>query len=1059
MGAVKKFLCHALPSVSVLALCASVGLGAPAPESPSAERWTALAERVFHHVARERELPNLAIPQTLTQDAEGFTWVGTQDGLARWDGYHFRVYKSDPASEEALPDNYIDKLYTDSRGRLWIGTLGGGLARYDKDHDRFVRYAVGPSGLSGVTVWDIADDGAGGVWLATDGGLDHLPAEAGRVSHLRLNEREPGSVSNRNVFAVQRTPDGTLWVGSAAGLVRRGRGDRAFVPVVLVTPDGKAALVKTLFEDTSQRLWIGTQDRGAYVLDPKDMRARQVLESNSQQSTLATETIFAFVEARPGEVWIGTHHGIFAVGSPDLRVRRIQHDPLVQYSLADDSVAALYKDRSGLVWICTQQAISLYDPSQDAIYAIAGASGHPGGLSDHDVLAVLPMPDGSIWLGNRWNGIDIVDPGGVRTAAGLRPNPARPQTALPRSGIRAFARAESQDVYVGTGQGLYRVDALARSATRVTLTGRDPGAVVRALLLRNGVLWVGGYDGLWELDTASSKGTAHTPLPASRVEGLSDPRVSVIQQGPEGALWIGTYHGLNRLDPASGALERILPDARDPGALASGYVQTLLTDQRGRLWVGTGRGIDVLEGRAHDGRPRFHHLGVAQGLANEDIAMLLPDLHGEIWASTDDGVALIDPASFKIRTLRRAEGVAFPGNWLGAGAVTGAGELVFSGQGGLTVVRPDRLKHWGYQPPVVVTDVRIGGKWVPSSYLNLGGRGHEPLTIAPEANSMAVEFAALDYSAPELNRYAYKLEGFDKDWTETNSDLRLAAYTNLPPGDYLLRLRGSNRDGVWSDALTVPVRVLPAWFQTLTFRVLVSFVVLGLLAFVYRLRIRYIAERLKERHRARLAERDRIARELHDTLLQSTEGLILKVHSAVSQLSPEEPQRALLGAALDRASELAYEGRERIQGLREDARPRAEIGQVLEKTAREMVRGSALRFELKLEGRVRELRPYIWEELYRVAYEALWNAYRHARASLITVSVNYGDRELHIMIGDDGCGIAPGILQSALAGGHFGLAGMQERARGMAARLHIESSEGYGTRVEIRISCRRAYAA
>ena len=259
--------------------------------------------------------------------------------------------------------------------------------------------------------------------------------------------------------------------------------------------------------------------------------------------------------------------------------------------------------------------------------------------------------------------------------------------------------------------------------------------------------------------------------------------------------------------------------------------------------------------------------------------------------------------------------------------------------------------------------------------------------------------------------------------------------------------------------LTVPVRVLPAWYQTVTFDVLASLVLLGLLALVYRLRVRYIAERLLERHRTRLAERDRIARELHDTLLQSTEGLILKVHSAVNQLSPDHPQRTLLGAALDCASELAYEGRERIQGLREVARPRAEIGHVLEKAARELVRGTAMRFEFKLEGRVRELRPYIWEELYRLAYEALWNSYRHAHASLITLAVAYGDRELIILIGDDGCGIARGLLQCAAPGGHFGLAGMRERARGMNARLHIESGAGGGTRVEIRITSQLSYVA
>jgi signal transduction histidine kinase len=229
------------------------------------------------------------------------------------------------------------------------------------------------------------------------------------------------------------------------------------------------------------------------------------------------------------------------------------------------------------------------------------------------------------------------------------------------------------------------------------------------------------------------------------------------------------------------------------------------------------------------------------------------------------------------------------------------------------------------------------------------------------------------------------------------------------------------------------------------------------LVLAYRLRIRQIAQRLRERHQTRLAERDRIARELHDTLLQSTEGLILKVHSAVAQLPPEDPRRELLSAALDRASELAYEGRERIQGLREGARPHAEIGHVLEKAARDMVQGTVIQLELKVEGRLRPLRPYIWEELYRIGHEALWNACRHARAGQISVCVSYGDRELALVIGDDGCGIAPGML--AAQDGHFGLAGIRERARGMKARLSIDSGEGRGTRVEVRINSLLSYSA
>jgi diguanylate cyclase (GGDEF)-like protein len=334
------------------------------------------------------------------------------------------------------------------------------------------------------------------------------------------------------------------------------------------------------------------------------------------------------------------------------------------------------------------------------------------------------------------------------------------------------------------------------------------------------------------------------------VEGLTDQRVTVIDRGPQGSLWIGTKNGLNRLDLASHAVQRIFPDPPQPTALAAGYIATLLTDRRGRLWVGTlGGGISVLDGQERDGSPHFLRLGARQGLASENVNKLLEDARGRMWASTDDGLAVIDPTSFAIRNLRRAEGVPIANYWAGAGAATAEGDLLFGGVGGLVIVRPERLTLWSYHPPIVVTDVRIGGKRVPASNLN-GDQVDISLTLTPGANSIAVEFAALDYSAPERNRYAYRLDGFDSDWIETEPSRRVAAYTNLLPGDYALRLRGSNRDGVWTDkVLAVPVRVLPAWYQTIAFRILAGIVFFALIAAVVQARTLYLRRARRELER------------------------------------------------------------------------------------------------------------------------------------------------------------------------------------------------------------------
>jgi diguanylate cyclase (GGDEF)-like protein len=867
MRALMKFSGWLLATLTVLLAGECWGAVAVTPE-----RWSTLADVVFEHLARDNELPNSTAPTALAQDGEGFLWVGTQNGLARWDGYHFRSYKADPSIPGSLPDNVVKELHTDGLGRLWIATNSGGLARYERDRDRFVTYSAGQSGLSSASLRDVIEDGAGGVWIATDAGLDHLRADNGQIEHLRHESADPDTLPDNRIRALFRDSDGALWVGTAAGLVRREAGSNRFVPVSLGLPPGKVAVAWSFFQDSAGRVWVGTVRQGAYVIDlkqhnlrPGELIGQAILESNVSQSTMQTEGIHAIAEVRPGTIWLGTDgHGIVAVDTATFQTRRIRHDPTLLSSLADDTVQALLTDRSGLVWICTNRGISRYNSRQAAIYTVFGGSSRPASLSDSDVDSVLALPDGRVWLGLGSNGIDVLDPNGLRVAA-LRPDPEHPITGLPRDYVNTLVRGPTGDVYIGTEQGLYRADRLAQHVVRLSIPQHDPGAAVWTLHLEQNVLWVGGFDGLWSLDLGPD---GNATSASGDVEGLTDQRVTVIERGPGGSLWIGTKNGLNRLDPATHVVERIFPDPQDPNALSAGYVATLLTDRRGRLWVGTlGGSIDVMDGRGKNGQPRFTRLGARQGLASENIDKLLEDEHGQVWASTDDGLALINPSTFAIRSLRRAEGAPVANHWAGAGAATGQGELLFGAVGGLIIVRPDWLATWSYHPPIVVTDVRIGGKHVPASHLN-SGQVVSPLTVTPGANSIAVEFAALDYSAPERNRYAYRLDGFDSDWIETEPSRRLAGYTNLLPGDYALRLRGSNRDGVWTDSvLTVPIRVLPAWYQTIAFRIFAGVVFFVLIAAFVQARTVYLRRARRELER-QVVERTAELRESQRQLQQ-----------------------------------------------------------------------------------------------------------------------------------------------------------------------------------------------
>ena len=602
-----------------------------------------------------------------------------------------------------------------------------------------------------------------------------------------------------------------------------------------------------LTEDGEGRLWVGTAQQGAFVIPAAGGTAQPVRETEADPAPLARQQVSAITEVRPGEVWIGTvGQGIVDVDVASGRTRRIRNVPAQPLSLADNVVLDIHRDRSGLVWVASNHGVSRYDPREAAILTMFGdRSPGPSAHAGTEVSWILELGDGRLWLGTQRNGVEIVDP--ERGIVGALPvDAAHPLTALPDDMVTALERVADGSVFIATKRGLYHASADGRRVARVTIAGRSPQASTWALLADGPTLWIGGQsDGLWRMDWASGRTVPALPDPEQR---LSDARVFTLARGAGGVLWVGTRHGLDRLDPGTGRVERIAPDG-GAGGLGSGFVTSLFTDREQRLWVGTyGGGIDLLADGA--GPPRVTHLGRARGLPNENVNAIVDDPDGRIWVSTDDGLAVIDAATLAVRALQRADGVVFPIYWTGAATRTAEGELLFGGAGGMTIVRPQRLQPWTWRPPLVVTELEVGGQRVPAARF-VGPHPVERTIVVPaDANSLSVEFAAIDYSAPERNRYSYRLEGYDRHWIDSDATRRLASYTNLPPGRYRLLLRGSNRDGVWSDGtLALAVHVLPAWHQTLWFRGLVAAAALLLVLALVRWRTRLLRLRQGELER------------------------------------------------------------------------------------------------------------------------------------------------------------------------------------------------------------------
>ncbi|MTV36493.1 hybrid sensor histidine kinase/response regulator [Duganella radicis] len=780
----------------VLAAC----LGICGPALAGAERWDQLATPLFEHLGLDQGLPH-PVGMALAQDGDGFIWIGTQSGLARWDGYRVRSFRHDASDPSSLPGDFIQVLHVDVAGRLWIGTAAAGLSMYDKQTERFVRLN---DELSRGLVSAISSDDKGNLWIGTPNGLkyyDIVHKTIRRYSH----EDTPGLPDNQ-IRALLRDRAGNLWIGSATGLSRmRPGGSIASIPV---SADGGAGTwsdtVMTLGENSRGQIAFGTLKSGIGLVDAVADAGRIVTLRGVKD--VQANMVLAVAETTPGIWWASTYGGgVIEYRTDSNRSMRILHQPAVSFSLSNDRTAALLRDRSGMIWVTTERGVDIYDPHSEAIDSVFGAEG----AQEAAVSALMTDSHGDVWIGLADQGIDIVPPNGARRAA-LRPDPHKPDSALPNRMVLSLAEAEPGEAWIGTQLGLYRTSRKGTAVKRVPLPQQNPYPRIGTILVRKGELWLGTFEGLLRYNPSTGALMRYVQG-QQEGGGLTDNRIHAVVPDGDGALWIATRNGLNRLDPDSGKVEQV---KAGPATLAEDIISSLVLDRRGRLWVGTyGAGISVMTGRDALGEPVFARVGTSAGLKNGTIMALQADPVGRIWAATSDSIAVIDSGSLRARALTRADGLAFRTFYIGASTVTQESDLLFGATAGMAVVYPGRLSDWAYRPPLVISAVRLDQRTLtPSELANKNG---PTLVLPPGAQGFEVELAALDFSAPQRNRYSYLLEGFDQRWTEVDATRRIVNYGHLPPGHYLLRMRGSNRDGLWnSDELTMHVAVLPAWHQT-----------------------------------------------------------------------------------------------------------------------------------------------------------------------------------------------------------------------------------------------------
>jgi len=941
----------------------------------------------------------------ITQGADGYLWIGTEAGLVRFDGVNFRLIKDDSG---AFTIASVLGLTSDNDGCLWLRLQDLTILRYCKGvfEDRWSKPGSKPEPVTDISAMSRAVHGETLIWQMDQGAFGFHPSGFQMLASAQGLSRSP-------VTSVAQTPNGDLWVGTRDDGISR-LGART-LSIRKGLPDPK---VNCLLANGDRDLWIGT-DNGIARWNGSEVTAAGIPASLHHFHALT------MARDRDANIWVGTNsigllrfnsHGVASLNEDD--------------SVAREAVTAVFEDREGNLWIGSANGLERLRDSTFVSYS--APEGLPTGGSnpvfvDSENRMWFPPVAGGLW----W--VKDGRHGRVRSAG------------LDRDVVYSID-GKDNELWLGRQRGgLTRLRSEGSAFTAKTYTQADglaQNSVYSVYRSRDGSVWAGTLSG----GVSKLSGGRFTTYTIA--DGLASNTVASILEASDGAMWFATPSGLNALSQGRWQTYTVA------SGLPSENVNCLLEDSTGVLWVGTTAGLAFRDSAG------FRVPAQVPASLHEQILGLAIDRFGWLWMATSSHVlrvnrekllrgALVegDLREYGLADgLRGVEGVKRHQSVI----ADSLGRVWFSLNRGISSVDPARLTS-SSDPAIVHVQTISADESAMDLGLDRGGSVHIP----GGRKRITFGYVGLSLSVPERVRFRYRLDGFDHAWGEPVAT-REAVYTNLPPGSYSFRVIASNPDGIWSsNEAAVRFEVDPLFWQSWWFR---ASVVLGCAIAVlalYRFRLHQMTRQLRVKFEERLAERTRIAQELHDTLLQGFLSASMQVHVASDQLAPDSPVKPILTRALQLMGEVNEEGRNAVRGLRSTQSASLDLEHAFSRIQGELL-ADQVAFRVIVDGERKPLHPVLRDEVYRIGREALVNAFRHAQAKSIEIELRYSSSHLRLLVRDDGRGIDPQLLSSGLEG-HWGLVGMRERADRIGARLHVFSNRMAGTEIELSVPSHVAF--
>ncbi|MES2731471.1 MAG: two-component regulator propeller domain-containing protein [Bacteroidota bacterium] len=787
----------------------------------------------------------------ILQDSKGFLWFGTLSGLNKYDGYRFTVYKNDPADPTSLSTNTVTNLAEDKDGNIWVGTPNG-LNMLDPTKNSFVRFTHNPNNSRSLRdnwINDILIDKQNNLWVATRKGLSLFNRQDKFFTHFLPKANDPHSISDADVRSICQDRKGNLWLGTKThGLNWMNSQTRTFSHFIHQPGDSTSinpGAINLIIEDRQGILWIATWETGLNRFDPKTKQFSHYTHDINNRKSLSNNTIYSMFVDSQDNFWLGTENaGLNLMDKATGSFVHYKHE--FKNSITTNSVSAICEDRQGNIWLGMHRGGIDYFNKRGQPFKLYKQE-YNNSLSHNNVKSFLEDDQGRLWIGTDGGGLNVLDRK-TDYFTHYRYQLTQPD-GLSADVVLALYKDQQNQIWLGTwggGLSLYnsQTNTFKHFKHEERLGSISSNNVWTMLEDQQHNFWVGTSGGGLNLfDREKQYFTAYHPED-NNPYSLSHLKVQALCEDRYGQLWVGTVNGLNRFDATNKRFIRYLADNK-PGSLSNREVNVIFKDSRGLLWIGTSAGLNLYN-PATDSFVVFRE---KEGLPSESIMGMVEDGHSMLWISTLNGLCRFDYLHKTFKKFNAPDGLQ--GNEFSQNAQyrNTRGEMFFGGVNGFNIFHPDSIRENRFIPPVYLTDFQVFNQSVKPGLAKSPLKSYitsaKEITLSYQQSVFSFEFAALNYTTPEKNQYAYQMEGFDKDWTYVGNK-RSATYTNLDPGTYTFRVKASNNDGFWNEkGASIIVHILPPLWQTWWFR-LAALLLIGMLALGWH---RYRTKQIRDHNR------------------------------------------------------------------------------------------------------------------------------------------------------------------------------------------------------------------